>query len=107
MTRPRIQVVMGQEPVPAAVDDALRSIGATASFTSAQNALRYGLDPGADARIVMADATDETASLQSAGARTTGTITVGRDDSQAALIGRLMDTVAQTRAARAAVQARD
>lgn len=114
MTRPRIQVVMGEQPVPAAVDDALRRIDATASFTTMQNALRYGLDRQADARIVMADASQDATPaqavehlLQSAGAAAAGTIAVACEESQPALIKRLLATLAQTRAARAALQAAD
>ena len=128
MSRPRIQIVVGERAVPQSVDDALRTVDAAASFTSIENALRYGLDPAVDARIVLTSPSGDLREAQelddllqaAAGASTATllvhpthgdtttcgasgmTVAVVGEQSHAALVERLTVMLDQTRAARIA-----
>lgn len=128
MSRPRIQVVVGERTVPQSVDDALRTVDAATSFTTMENALRYGLDPTVDARIVLTSPSEDLKQsqdlddlLQTTGGPHTATllvhpahgdtttrgasgltVAVVGEQSHAALIERLMVMLDQTKAARVA-----
>ncbi len=54
MTRPHVQVILGDETIPPGLQTALDRAGATASFRPLSEALRSGQSPGGDAVVIVA-----------------------------------------------------